>query len=85
MKFGLGVPALMLYPPVMSRWEQDVKPNDILRIAKKADAVGFDYLTVPEHIVMPDDMVEIMGARYPEGLSAAAFLAGATEKIKLLN
>ena len=85
MKFGLGMPALMLYPPVMSRWEQDVKPNDILRIAKKADALGFDYITVPEHIVMPDDMVEIMGARYPEGLSAAAFLAGATEKIKLLN
>ncbi len=85
MKFGLGVPALMLYPPVMSRWEQDVKPNDILRIAKKADAVGFDYLTVPEHIVMPDEMVEIMGPRYPEGMAAAAFLAGATERIKLLN
>ena len=79
------MPALMLYPPVMSRWEQDAKPGDILRIAKKADALGFDYLTVPEHIVMPSDMVEIMGARYPEGLSAAAFLAGATERIKLLN
>ena len=85
MKFGLGVPALMLYPPVMSNWERDVKPQDILRIAKKADAIGFDYLTVPEHIVMPDEMVEIMGARYPEGLSAAAFLAGATERITLLN
>jgi len=85
MKFGLGVPALMLYPPVMSNWEKDVTPNDILRIARKADALEFDYLTVPEHIVMPDDMVEIMGPRYPVGLSAAAFFAGATEKIKLLN
>ncbi len=36
MKFGLGVPALMLYPPVMSNWERDVNPQDISRIAKKA-------------------------------------------------
>ena len=84
MKFGFGLPAMILYPPVMSDWERDAKPSDVLAIAQKADELGFDYITVSEHIVMPEEMVEIMGARYPEALSAAAFLAGATKRTKIL-
>jgi len=84
MKFGLGTPALILYPPVMSRWEAEASHEDILGIARKADELGFDWLTVSEHIVMPQEMVEIMGPRYPEALSAAAFLAGATKRIRIL-
>jgi probable F420-dependent oxidoreductase len=84
MKFGFGLPALILYPPVMSPWEAEASPNDVLRIAQKADELGFDWITVSEHIVMPEEMVEIMGSRYPEALSAAAFLAGATKQIRIL-
>src|SRR5438128_963787 len=84
MKFALGMPALILYPPVMSPWEPEATPADILRIARTADEVGFDWLTISEHIVMPDEMTEVMGRRFPESLSAAAFLAGATKRIKLL-
>ena len=84
MKFGFGLPALILYPPVMSAWEAEAKPNDVLRIAQKADELGFDWITVSEHIVMPEEMVEIMGPRFPEALSAASFLAGATKQIKIL-
>jgi probable F420-dependent oxidoreductase len=85
MKFALGMPALILYPPVMSPWEPQATPADILRIAQTADAVGFDWLTISEHIVMPDEMTEVMGRRFPEALSAAAFLAGATTQIKVLT
>jgi len=85
MKFGLGMPALITYPPVMSRWEPEASGADILRIARKADELGFDWLTVPEHIVIPDEMLEIMGPRYPEGLTAAAVLAGATHHVSMLT
>lgn len=85
MKFGLGMPALILYPPVMSPWEPEASPADILRIARKADELGYEWLTVPEHIVMPKEMGETMGPRYPEALSAAAVLAGATTRIKILT
>lgn len=85
MKFGFGLPALILYPPVASDWERDASPQDILRIARKADELGYDWLTVSEHIVMPQEMVEIMGPRYPEALTAAAVLAGATEQIRILT
>jgi len=84
MKFALGMPALILYPPVMSPWEPAATPADILRIAQTADELGFDWLTVSEHIVMPDEMTEVMGRRFPEAIAAAAFLSGATKRIKVL-
>lgn len=84
MKFALGMPALILYPPIMSPWEAEATPADILRIARAADALDFDWLTISEHVVMPDDMTAVMGRRFPESLSAAAFLAGATTRITLL-
>jgi probable F420-dependent oxidoreductase len=85
MKFGLGMPAMILYPPVMSRWEPEATGADIIRIAQNADDLGFDWLTVPEHIFIPSDMLEIMGPRYPEAMTAAAVLAGATKRVHMLT
>ena len=34
---------------------------------------------------MPDGMVEVMGRRFPEGITACAVLAGATERIHMLT
>ncbi len=85
MKFGIGLPALILYPPVMSRWEPRAPASDIARVAQAADALGYDWVTVPEHIIIPDEMAEVMGPRYPEGWTAAAFLAGATQRIRVLT
>lgn len=69
----------------MSAWEAEATHDDILRVAQKADELGYDWLTVPEHIVMPQEMAGTMGARYPEALAAAAVLAGATKRIKILT
>jgi probable F420-dependent oxidoreductase len=85
MKFGMAVPGLILYPPVTGDWEYEAKPSDTVRVAKKADELGFEWLTVPEHIIMPSEMTEVMGPRYPEAMGAGAFLAGATSRIKILT
>jgi probable F420-dependent oxidoreductase len=86
MKFGLGTPALILYPPIMSEWWRGAAGADILRIVRRADEAGcFDWLTVSEHIVMPNSMVEIMGPRYPEATSVMSFLLGATTNVHVLT
>lgn len=85
MEFALGMPGLILYPPIVSPWESGASPADILRVAKTADRVGWDWLTVSEHLVIPREMADVMGPRFPEAVSAAAVLAGATERIKLLT
>ncbi len=61
MKFGVGVPGLIQYPPVMSRWEPEMSHGDIIRVARTADELGYDWVTVPEHIVIPNEMAEVMG------------------------
>ena len=85
MKFALAAPALILYPPIASAWERGASGADVLRVARAADRAGWDWLTIPEHVVMTRAMVDVMGARFPEGLAAAAVLAGATERIRLLT
>jgi probable F420-dependent oxidoreductase len=85
MKFALGMPALILYPPIMSPWEPSASADDILRIAQSADAQGWDWLTISEHIVMPEEMAGVMGRRFPDSVTAAAVLAGTTKRVKLLT
>jgi probable F420-dependent oxidoreductase len=85
MKFSIAVPALNLYPPVMGPWEAQACPSDFLRIAHTADGLGYDFLSTSDHIVMPPEVAEVLGPRYPETLSAAAFLAGATSRIRVFT
>lgn len=85
MKFALGTPALILYPPIVSPWEPSATGADVLAIARKADELGWDCMTISEHIVIPNDMTAYMGRRFPDSLTAAAVLAGATRRIKFLT
>src|SRR5690606_32367883 len=51
--------------------------------ARRADELGFAAIQVPEHIVMPGDMAPLMQAYWPHALTAMAFVAGATESIRV--
>lgn len=84
MKFALGMPGLILYPPIMSPWEPTASAEQIVSVARKADEVGWHWLTISEHIVMPNAMTEVMGRRFPEAVTAASVLAGATKRIKFM-
>lgn len=85
MKFALATPALNNYPAAMAPWEPRAGGPEILRYARKADALSWDWLTIPEHIVMPTDMKDVMGSRFAEGIAASAVLMGATERIHMLT
>jgi len=85
MKFALGTPAIINYPAIMSSWEPSATGADIVRIAQQADDLGWDWMTISEHVVIPNDMAGVMGRRFPDSLTAAAVLAGATRRIKFLT
>ena len=50
-------------------------------MARTADELGFDSIAIPEHIVMPEEMVELMGSFWSHAMTAMAFVAGATTRI----
>ncbi|HEY6300048.1 MAG TPA: TIGR03619 family F420-dependent LLM class oxidoreductase [Candidatus Binatus sp.] len=51
--------------------------------ARIAEQAGFDALFVSDHLCIPPDQTEGSGGRYLDVLATLAFLAGATEKIRL--
>jgi len=51
--------------------------------ARIAEQAGFDALFVSDHLCIPPDQTEGSGGRYLDVLATLAFIAGATEKIRL--
>src|ERR1700722_20077902 len=80
-KFSTGLPGLTRYPPIVRDWEASMRPEDFQLVARTADELGFDSIAVPEHIVMPAEMVELMGPFWTRALTVMAFVAGATSRL----
>lgn len=51
--------------------------------ARRAEAAGLDALWVPDHIAIPPDDTEGSGGRYLDPLTSLAWLAAATEHIRI--
>jgi probable F420-dependent oxidoreductase len=73
-----------------------VSPDILIRIAREGEALGYDYLTLTDHIVLPN--LRVPGYPYSESgeffsegpeirheqLTAAAFVAAQTSRIRLV-
>jgi probable F420-dependent oxidoreductase len=57
--------------------------STIRACARIAEQAGFDALFVADHLCIPPDQTEGSGGRYLDVLATLAFIAGATEKIRL--
>ena len=80
------MPGIMRFPPdefrnATAHWQTRLAGEDYQRISRTADVLGFDALVVSEHLVVPVELEEGLGAHYPHALTAMAFIAGATSRI----
>jgi len=85
-KFWTGLPGLSRWPPASfavpgENWQEHLAAADFQRIATAADRLGFDSVSVPEHVVLPRELAGHMGGRWPDALTVMAFIAGATTRI----
>ena len=87
MQFGFGAPVSGSL----------ARPENLARIAVEGEAIGYDYATISDHVVIPRDIE----ARYPysdtgefpgrsrgdrhEQLTAVAFIAGKTTRLRLVT
>ena len=60
MKFWTTLPGLSRWPPASfavpgANWQEHLAAADFQRIAAAADRLGFDSVSVPEHVVLPRD------------------------------
>jgi probable F420-dependent oxidoreductase len=83
MRIGLSTPVVVQVPGVASAWESTGTINDLARIARVADELGYEYLTCSEHVAIPNADADTRGAVYWDPLATMGFLAAHTERIKL--
>ena len=83
MRLGLSTPVVVQTPGVVSAWEHGAGVDDIVRIARVADELGFDYLTCSEHVAVPTGQGEGRGFTYWDPVATLSFLAAHTSRIRL--
>jgi probable F420-dependent oxidoreductase len=83
MRVGLVTPVLTRVTKSHAKWEVDAGIEDVARIAKAADALGYDYLTCSEHVGIPTDVAPVRGAVYWDPASTLGYLAAHTSGIRL--
>jgi probable F420-dependent oxidoreductase len=81
MEFSTGLPGVMHYPPSSPAWERSMTAPDFQLVARTADDLGFDALSIPEHLLVPHAMTDAMGSHWPHAMTGMAFVAGATSRL----
>ncbi|MFD5911962.1 TIGR03619 family F420-dependent LLM class oxidoreductase [Streptomyces massasporeus] len=66
-------------------WEAEAGPEDLLEIARAADRAGFDYLAGCDHVAIPRRLAAAMSTVWYDPVATLAFLAAATERVRLLS
>ena len=83
MKLTFPIPHLMEIQAMLQPWELAVTGPDQLRMAQRAEQLGYDMIAIPEHLAVPPDD-QHTGAFWLHATTAQAAFAGATRTI-LIN
>jgi probable F420-dependent oxidoreductase len=84
MKFGTSLP-LVQQMPGQPEWEAEAGVEGLVAVARRADALGYDWLPCSDHVVVPERAVAMAGASWYEPATTLAFVAAQTERIRLLT
>jgi probable F420-dependent oxidoreductase len=83
MKLAFALPHTLELPAITAKWEFTVTGPEQAAMVKRADELGYDMVSVPEHFVVPKSHVELSGPHYLHSTVAQAFIAGATQRIRV--
>jgi probable F420-dependent oxidoreductase len=82
---GVITPVVTLLPKAHARWERDGTIDDVVRIARAADELGYHHLTCSEHVAVPVEAAATRGGRYWDPVATLAHLAAVTDRIRLAS
>ncbi|MFD3501551.1 TIGR03619 family F420-dependent LLM class oxidoreductase [Streptomyces sp. NPDC058676] len=84
-RYGIQLPVQSQSTLYAEAWEAAAGPDDLLDIARTADRAGFDYLACCDHVAIPRRLAPAMGTVWYDPVATLAFLAAATERVRLLS
>lgn len=83
MKFAFAMPHLIRLKAMTQPWEASVTGADQTRLARRADELGYDMISTPEHFIIPNEHVELSGPHHFHAAAAQGYFAGATTRIRI--
>lgn len=83
MKFSIAMPNTVRVKALTQPFELDVTGADHTVMAKRAEELGYDMIAIPEHFIVPIAHVELSGPHYFHSAVAQAYIAGATQRIRV--
>lgn len=82
---GIITPVVTLLPGAHARWERTGTIDDVARIARAADTLGYHHLTCSEHVAVPVEIATTRGSRYWDPLATLGYLAALTKRVRLAS
>ena len=84
--YGMQLPVQALSIMTSMPWEREgTGPVELLAAAQAADAAGFFYVAVCDHIAIPRDKAETMSTTWFHPVATLAWLAAQTERVRLMT
>jgi probable F420-dependent oxidoreductase len=83
--YGLQLPVQSQSTRYVQPWEAACGIDELARIARTCDAAGFFYIAVCDHVAIPRPHDEVMGTTWWDTLTTLGYLAGITERTRLLS
>ncbi|MFJ8634018.1 TIGR03619 family F420-dependent LLM class oxidoreductase [Streptomyces sp. NPDC093568] len=83
--FGIQLPVQSQSTIYAEPWEAAAGPADLVAVARAADRAGFTYLASCDHVAIPRRLASAMSTVWYDPVATLAFLAAATERIRLLS
>jgi probable F420-dependent oxidoreductase len=83
--YGIQLPVQSQSTIYAEPWEAAAGPEDLLAVARAADRAGFAYLACCDHVGIPRRLAPAMSTVWYDPVATLAYLAAATERIRLLS
>ena len=82
MQLGIVTPVVTRLPSAHAHWEEHAGIAEIARVAREAEALGYDFVTCSEHVAVPVAAAAERGATYWDPLPTFGYLAAVTDRIR---
>lgn len=82
---GMQLPIQSQSTVYVDEWERSAGAPELAEIARAADRAGFFYVAVCDHVAIPRDKAEAMSTTWYDTFTTLGFLAGVTERVRLLS
>ncbi|MDG4861609.1 TIGR03619 family F420-dependent LLM class oxidoreductase [Streptomyces sp. T-3] len=83
--YGMQLPIQSQSSIYAEPWEAAAGPAELAEIARTADRSGFAYIASCDHVAIPRRLAEAMSTIWYDPVATLSFLAGVTERVRLLS